>query len=136
LDLFLSSAEGKETLRWVLSEQFLSNSEEAVLIKGLNFSVTYPHSNLDMACATESVVSKLSQTLGMEFRWKIRSMLKRPNSSMPNTNEKELKALKSSRFNKLLKIFRQTKTTLCYSPGFMDERKVRNFFQTKNCSFD
>jgi hypothetical protein len=34
--------------------------------------VTNPHSNLDMACAVESVVSKLSQTLGMEISWKIR----------------------------------------------------------------
>jgi hypothetical protein len=39
-------------------------------MKVLNFSVTSPHSNLDMACAVESVVSKLPQTLGMEFGWK------------------------------------------------------------------
>jgi hypothetical protein len=44
-------------------------------MKSLNFSVTYPHSNLDMACAVESVVSKLPQTLVMEFRWEIKSML-------------------------------------------------------------
>jgi hypothetical protein len=36
-------------------------------------SVTNPHSNLDMAYALESIVSKLSQTLGME----IRSMLEK-----------------------------------------------------------
>jgi hypothetical protein len=47
-------------------------------MKGLNFSVMNPHSNLDMACVVESVVSKLPQTLGMEFRWKIRSMLEKP----------------------------------------------------------
>jgi hypothetical protein len=54
-----------------LSEHILTDAEEAVLMKGLNFSVTYPHPNLDMACAVESVVSKLPQPLGLEFRWKI-----------------------------------------------------------------
>jgi hypothetical protein len=34
-------------------------------MKGLNFSVSRPHSNLDMACSVESVVSKLPQTKGM-----------------------------------------------------------------------
>jgi hypothetical protein len=70
-----------------LSEHILTDSEKAVLMKGLNFSVTYSHSNLDMACAVESVVSKLPQTLGMEFRWKIRSMSEK--SSRPNMTTKE-----------------------------------------------
>jgi hypothetical protein len=35
-----------------LSEHVLTDAEEAVLVKGLNFSVTYPHSNMDMACAS------------------------------------------------------------------------------------
>jgi hypothetical protein len=56
-----------------LSKHVLTDSEEAVLMKGMTFSVANPHSNLDMACAVESVVSKLPQTLGMEFRWKIRA---------------------------------------------------------------
>jgi hypothetical protein len=42
-----------------LSRHVLTDSEEAVLMKGLNFSVTNPHSNLDMAYAVKSVVSKL-----------------------------------------------------------------------------
>jgi hypothetical protein len=37
----------------------LTDSEEAVLMKGLNFSVTYPHSNLDMVCAVEPVFPRL-----------------------------------------------------------------------------
>jgi hypothetical protein len=48
-----------------------------------------------MACAVESVVSKLPQTLGMEFRWKIRSILEKSRSSTPNMTKKELKAMKS-----------------------------------------
>jgi hypothetical protein len=51
-----------------LSRHVLTDYEEAVLLNGLNFMVTNPHSNLDMACAMESVVLKLPQTLGMEFR--------------------------------------------------------------------
>jgi hypothetical protein len=46
----------------------LKNSQEVVLMKVLSFSVMNPRSNLDMACAVESVVSKLPQILGMEFR--------------------------------------------------------------------
>jgi hypothetical protein len=36
-----------------LSKHVLTDSEEAVLQKGLNFSVRYPQSNQDMACAVE-----------------------------------------------------------------------------------
>jgi hypothetical protein len=46
----------------ILSKYVLTDTEEAVLMKGFNFLVTNPHSNLDMACAVESVVSKLPQT--------------------------------------------------------------------------
>jgi hypothetical protein len=53
-----------------------------------------------MACALESVVSKLPQTLGMEFRWKNRSMLQEPKSSRPNMTTKELKAVKLLRLKK------------------------------------
>jgi hypothetical protein len=85
-----------------LSEHTVTDAEEAVLMKGLNFSMTYPHSNLDMACAVESVVSKLPQILGMEFGWRIRSMLEKSKSSRPNTTTKEMKTIKSLRLNKLL----------------------------------
>ncbi|PNF20184.1 hypothetical protein B7P43_G16972 [Cryptotermes secundus] len=78
-------------------------------MKGLNFSVTRPHSNLDMACAVESVVSKLPQTKGMEFRWKVRSMLEKSESSRPNMTTKELKAVKSLRLNKEIRILRADK---------------------------
>jgi hypothetical protein len=43
-----------------------------------------------MACAVESVVFKFPQTLGMEFRWKTRSMLEKSKSSRPNMTTKEL----------------------------------------------
>jgi hypothetical protein len=55
----------------LISENIFSQSEAAVLVNGLNLSVTYPHSNLDMARAVESVVSKLPQILGLKCRLKI-----------------------------------------------------------------
>jgi hypothetical protein len=58
-----------------LSEHILTDTEEAALMKVLNFSVTYPHSNLDIACGVESVVAKLPQRLGMKIMWKIRPTL-------------------------------------------------------------
>jgi hypothetical protein len=54
-----------------LPQHILTDSEKTVLWKGLNFAVAKPHSNLHMACAVETVASKLLQTLGMEFRWKV-----------------------------------------------------------------
>jgi hypothetical protein len=60
-----------------LSKHVLTDSEEAVLMRGLNFLTTNPQSNLYMACVVESVVLKLPQTLGMEFRWKFRSRLEK-----------------------------------------------------------
>jgi hypothetical protein len=78
-------------------------------MKGFNFSVSYPHSNLDMACAVESIVSKLPQTLGMESRWKIRSMLEKSKSSRPNMTTKELTAIKSLRLNKDIRILQANK---------------------------
>jgi hypothetical protein len=62
-----------------------------------------------MACAVESVVSKLPQIKGMEFRWKVRSMLEKSNSSRPNMTTKELKAVKSLRLNKDIRILRADK---------------------------
>jgi hypothetical protein len=87
-----------------------SHSEEAVLIKGLKFLVTNAQSNLDMACAVESVVSKLPQTLGMEDGWKIRSMSEKSMSSMPDMKKKkELKAMNSLRLNKDISILQADK---------------------------
>jgi hypothetical protein len=87
-----------------LSEYVLTDSEESVLLKGLNFALANPVSNLDMACAVESVVSKLQQTLGMEFRWKIRSMLQKSKSSTSNMSKKEMKAVKSLMLNQDIRI--------------------------------
>jgi hypothetical protein len=83
--------------------------EEAVLMKGLNISVTYPHSNMDMTCAVESIVSKLPETLGIEFQWKIRCMLEKSKSSRPNMTTKELKAIRCLRLKKDIKILQADK---------------------------
>jgi hypothetical protein len=37
-----------------LAKHVLTDSEEAVLVKDLNFSVANPHTNLDVACTVES----------------------------------------------------------------------------------
>ena len=46
-----------------------------MLNKGMSYSVSYPHSNLDMMCGMESLVLNLFPAKGMAFRWKIRYML-------------------------------------------------------------
>jgi hypothetical protein len=55
----------------------LTDPIEAVLEMGLNFLAIYSQSILDMAYAVETVVMKLPQALGMEFRWKIRFMVEK-----------------------------------------------------------
>jgi hypothetical protein len=76
-----------------------------------------------MACAVESVISKLPQTLCMEFRWKIRSMLEKTNSSRPSTTTYELKAVKSLRLNKDLRIHQADKGNCAV---VMDESRYRD----------
>jgi hypothetical protein len=57
-----------------------------------------------MACAVESVIPKLPPILGMEFRWKVRSRLQKCKSPTSNISKKELKAVKSLRHNKVVRI--------------------------------
>jgi hypothetical protein len=57
-----------------------------------------------MACAVESVVSKLLQTLGMEFRLEVRTISEKSKSSILNRNRKELKVVKSFRVNRGIRI--------------------------------
>jgi hypothetical protein len=107
-----------------LSEHVLTDHEESVLMKGLNFAIVNLHYNLDMACAVESVVSKLPQPLGMEFRWKVRSMLQKSKSPTLNINKKELKAVKSLRTNKDIRILPADKgncTVLLDESQYMDK---------------
>jgi len=59
---------------------------------------------MDMACATESVVPNLPGTLGMDYRWKIRSMLEKYKPASPNMTKQEFKALKSLKHNKDIRI--------------------------------
>jgi hypothetical protein len=87
-----------------LSEHVLTDSEEPVLTKDLNFAIAKPHSNLDMAYSVESVVSKLPQTLGIKFRWKVRSILQKSKSSTSNMSKKEIKAIKSLGLNQDIRI--------------------------------
>jgi hypothetical protein len=65
-----------------------------------------------MACTVESIVSKLLQMPCVEFRWKIKSMLERSKFSRPNMTMKELKAIKSLRLNKDMKILQVDKEKL------------------------
>ncbi|XP_023702099.1 uncharacterized protein LOC111861618 [Cryptotermes secundus] len=97
-------ASGSKKFVLNLSEYALTDHEESDLRKGLNFSIVNPHFNLDMACAVESVITKLPQILGMEFRWKVRSMLQKSKSPTSNIRKKELKAVKSLRLNKGIRI--------------------------------
>jgi hypothetical protein len=82
-----------------LSQHILTEPESTVLKKGLNFGISVPHSNLDMACATEYVASRLSPSLGSEFRWRIRSMLEKARPVTSNMTKTEFKALKSLKHN-------------------------------------
>jgi hypothetical protein len=102
-----------------LSKCVLTDSEDR-LGKGLNFAVENPHSNLDMACADESFVPKLSHVLGMEFRWKIWSMLVNSKPSLPNVTKNELRPMKSLKLNKDIRILKETKKTVllcCKTPS-------------------
>jgi hypothetical protein len=84
-----------------LTKHVLADSEEAILMMGLNSSVGSPRCNLDMAHAVELVVLELPQILVMEFRWKTPSVLeKAKSSSMPNITKMDLRAVKSLRLNK------------------------------------
>jgi hypothetical protein len=65
------------------------------------------HSYKDTAYAVESVVSKLSQTLGLEFRLKIRSMLENKASRL-NISKNGVEGCEILR---ILVFFKQTKTT-------------------------
>jgi hypothetical protein len=70
----------------------------------------------------ESVVSKLPQTLGMEFRWNIRSILEKSKSSRYNMTTKELKAVKSLRLNEDISILQADNGTCT---GLFDESKYK-----------
>jgi hypothetical protein len=61
-----------------LSDYVFTKAKEMVLQKWINFGVAVAHSNLDMACAAESVASKTPSSCCMEFKWKIKSMLEKP----------------------------------------------------------
>jgi hypothetical protein len=50
-----------------LPDLVLTDSEELVLKRGLNFAIANRVSDLDMVCAVESTKSKHPPTLNMEF---------------------------------------------------------------------
>jgi hypothetical protein len=82
--------------------------EEIILKKGLNSGVTVPHSNLDFACATESVVSKLPSEINMKFKWRIRSATE-VKTFAPNITEAEVTAFRLLKLNKDIRILQANK---------------------------
>jgi hypothetical protein len=110
----------------------LTDSDEAVLVKGLNFSVMNPHSYLDLACAVESIVLKLPQSLGMEFRWKIRSMLEKSKSSMSVMATKEMKAMKSLRLIKDIGVLQADKGNYMVSDELKYKKKLNTLLESRD----
>jgi hypothetical protein len=90
-------------------------------------SLVNPHFNLDMSCAVESVIPKLPPILGMEFIWKVRSMLQKSKSPISNISKKELKALRSLRLNKDIRILPADKNNCTI---VLDELEYRDKFNT------
>jgi hypothetical protein len=60
---------------------------------------------MDLACAAEAAVPNLPGTLGMEYRWTIRTMLEKSKPAHPNLSKQEFIALKSLKHNKDFRIF-------------------------------
>jgi hypothetical protein len=127
----------------MFQKHILTDSEEAVLIRSLNVSVTYSHQNLDVACAVESVVSKHPQTLDMEFRWKTRFMLDKSKSSRLNKDIRILQVDKGNCTMVSMNLNTRINSTFCYGPEFMNhcplpchgrEESTKTTFQTQNCS--
>jgi hypothetical protein len=100
------SSVGPSTDNFVLnlSKHIITESEKAVLKRGLNFALATPQSNLDMACAVESIKTKLHPVLGMEFSWKIRSMLQKSKPIISNITREEYVTIKSLKLNKNIRI--------------------------------
>jgi hypothetical protein len=48
-----------------LLKHTVTDLEEAVLKEGLNFTIAFLHSNLDMACVMETVISNLPPLAGV-----------------------------------------------------------------------
>jgi hypothetical protein len=63
----------------------VSESEEAVLKKGLNFAITKPHSIMDFACAAEAPVLNLPGTLGHGIQMKDQNYVGEIQASTPPT---------------------------------------------------
>jgi hypothetical protein len=102
----LDSSLGPSTDNFVLnlSKHILTESEKAVLKRGLNFALATPQSNLDMTCAVETIKTKFHPVLCMEFSWKKRSMLQKSKPITSNITREEYKAIKSLKLNKNIRI--------------------------------
>jgi hypothetical protein len=61
---------------------------------------------MDLACAAEAAVPNLPGTLGMEYKWKIRTMLEKSKPAPPNLSKQEFIALKSLKHNKDIRILK------------------------------
>jgi hypothetical protein len=57
------------------SHYVFTKTEVMDLQKQLNFSVDVTYLSLDMVCAVEFMASKLPPAVGIEFKWKMTSVL-------------------------------------------------------------
>jgi hypothetical protein len=65
-----------------------------------------------------SVVPVLPVSLGMEFRWKVRSVSEKSNT-VPNTTRKKFKAIRYLELNKHIRISQADKSNLHHSVGLI-----------------
>jgi hypothetical protein len=101
---------GSEKFVINLSEHVLTESEESVLNRGLNFAVTNKVSDLGIVLAAESARSKLPFALSMKC-CRFRCMLEIEEPFTCNITRKESMALKSLKHNKEIRILKLTKET-------------------------
>jgi hypothetical protein len=73
----------------------LSDTELAVLSKGMNYFISFPHFDLDIMCAVESAAANLPQSFGTDLRWRIRTMIEKYRNLPINLTTEELRGLKS-----------------------------------------
>jgi hypothetical protein len=94
-------AKGSKKFVLNLSEYDFTDHEESVLRKGLNSTIV---DILDIAGDVESVIPKLPPISGIEFRWNVRSKLQKSKAPTSIISKKELKAVKSLKLNKDIRI--------------------------------
>jgi hypothetical protein len=97
-------ASGSKKFPVNLSKYVLTDHEESVLRKSLNFTIVNFLFDLDISCAVESVIPKLPPIFVIEFKWNVRYRLQKSKSPTSTISKKELKALKSLRLKRVFRI--------------------------------